>query len=174
MNRINIVPPKNKFTRGTISSANKYKALFNDNDDDDIERPVTVLDMNDPPKWFTNPEQFIYPDTGATNTCVSRKTKLINEVENANDPLNIGSCSNHTLISKSKGKLPLPLPQKATIAHKFEDMTVNLLSVGRTCDQGCVGVFRENDMFISKEEDIDITLQNDPLVTGVRNGNNDL
>lgn len=38
-------------------------------------------------------------------------------------------------------------------------------------DNGCVGVFCNNNMFISKKEDLDIKLKNQPLVTGIRSNN---
>ena len=114
------------------------------------------------PDKLLNPEKYIHPDTRATDTCVSKNTRLIKEIPmKAHNKLLIGSCSNHTMSSSAKGKLPLPsLPEEAATAHKFNDMNINLLSISKTCDNGCVGVFCENDMFISKKEDLDIKLKN--------------
>ena len=89
--------------------------------------------------------------------------------------MKVGSCSNHVLESKSKGELPITkLPNKAKMAYKFEDMSLNLLSMGQVCDAGCVGVFKKKEMYVAKEDDIDITLRNKPIITGTRNGKNDL
>ena len=89
--------------------------------------------------------------------------------------LKVGSCSNHILESKTKGELKIKgLPKTATTAYKFDEMSLNLLSMGQVCDAGCVGVFKEKEMIISNEDDIEITLKKDPILTGKRNGNNDL
>ena len=53
-------------------------------------------------------------------------------------------------------------------------MSLNLLSMGEVCDAGCVGVFREKEMIVAKEDNISIKLKKDPILTGIRSGNNDL
>ena len=46
------------------------------------------------------------------------------------------------------------------MAYKFDNMSLNLLSMGEVCDAGCVGVFREKEMIVAKEDDISIKLKN--------------
>ena len=128
--------------------SNAYSALF-DNDD------------------------CIYPDTGATVTCVKTNTRLNNQKPSSG--MHIGSCSNHVLSSNTQGELPIQgLPTKARIAHKVDGININLLSVGTVCDQQCVGVFKEKEMFIAHKNDVDIKLTGKPIVTGTRNGDGDL
>lgn len=89
--------------------------------------------------------------------------------------MKVGSCSNHIIESESKGELPFKtLPKKAAAAYKFNDISLNLLSVGNVCNEDCVGVFKKKEMFVSKEEDIVITLKKEPLLKGTRNGANNL
>ena len=89
--------------------------------------------------------------------------------------IKVGSCSNHILESKATGELPLQnLPKKARMANKFDQLPLNLLSMGQVCNEDCVEVFRKHDMMIAKEADISIKLKKEPLLTGKRNGNNEL
>lgn len=92
----------------------------------------------------------------------------MNEKPTTGDSLTVGLCSNHTITSDAKGELPIPLPTAARKAHKFNNMNINLLSIGNACNKNCVSVFRKDDMFISKEEDVEIKLLKEPLVTGTR------
>ena len=138
-----------------IETSNRFDAFLDDNDEDE-------------------PENFIHPDTGASKTCVTADTVLRNETPTPNG-LKVGSCSNHILESKAKRELKIKgLPKTVTTAYKFDDMSLNLLSMGQVCDAGCVGVFKEKEMIISKETDIKIKLKKDPVLTGKRKGNNDL
>ena len=66
------------------------------------------------------------------------------------------------------------LSTKARTAHKVDGIDINLLSIGTVCDQQCVGVFKEKEMFIAHENDVEIKLKRDPMVTGTRNGEGDL
>ena len=137
----------------TAITKNKFSVLFNNNEE---------------------PQSFIHPDTGAKKSCVTKRRSLVNDIATPIG-MKIGSCSNHVLESKSKGKLPITkLPDKAKTAYKFEDMSLNLLSIGSVCDAGCVSVFKKSEMYVAKEDDIDITLRKEPIITGTRNGENDL
>ena len=122
-----------------------------------------------------DPNEYLYPDTGATVTCVTNDTKLINEKLTTNG-MKIGSCSNHILQSTATGRLPINLPQAATTAQKVDGININLLSIGQTCDQKCVGIFKEKEMFIANEDNIEIIMHANPLVIGTRKGegHNDL
>ena len=137
-----------------LATSNRFDALLVDDDED--------------------PETFIHPDTGATKTCVTAGTVLRNETPTPIG-LKVGSCSNHIIESKSRGELKIKgLPKTARTAYKFDNMSLNLLSMGQVCDAGCVGVFKEKEMIVAKEDDISIKLEKDPILRGVRSGNNDL
>ena len=71
-------------TTPVLQDENRFRALFLEDDD---------------------PDSFIHPDTGATKTCVTKDTKLINEIETPIG-MKVGSCSNHIIESESKGQLP--------------------------------------------------------------------
>ena len=68
------------------------------------------------------------------------------------------------------------MAQAATTAQKVDGININLLSIGQTCDQKCVSIFKEKEMFIANEDDIEIIMHADPLVTDTRKGegHNDL
>lgn len=118
-------------------------------------------------------DNSIYPDTGATVTCVKPNTVLENQKPFSG--MKIGSCSNHILSSNTQGEPPLQgLPTKARTAHKVDDININLLSIGTVCDQQCVGVFKEKEMFIAHKKDVKIKLKRNPMVTGTRSGEGDL
>ena len=87
-------------------------------------------------------ENSIYTNTGATVICVKPNNILKNE--NPSSGMQIGSCSNHILCSKTQGKLPIQeLPNKAQTAHKVDGININLLSIGTVCNQQCVGIFKK-------------------------------
>lgn len=99
----------------------------------------------------------------------------MNNEQATTNGIKVGSCSNHILESKATGELPLQeLPKKARMANKFDQLPLNLLSMGQVCNKDCVGIFRKHDMLIAKEADISIELTDKPLLMGKQNGNNEL
>ena len=61
-------------------------------------------------------------------------------------------------------------PNKALTAQKVNGINIDLLSVGKTCDQQYISVFKEKEMFIANEKDVEIIMYANPLVIGTRQG----
>ena len=89
----------------TAIAKNKFSVLFNNDEE---------------------PQLFIHPDTGASKSCVTKGTSLVNEIATPIG-MKVGSCSNHVLESKSKGKLPIAkLPDEAkTDSQDMHSFKVN-------------------------------------------------
>ena len=112
-------------------------------------------------------EQYLIPKTVATATCVTLNTKLENE-KKVNDGMWVQSCTGTITTAIAMGDLLLKnLPQEARRANKI-DVTLPLLSVGKVCDSDCTAVFRKGDILIANDNDINIKLLSNPLVTGSR------
>ena len=80
-----------------------------------------------------DPSKYLYPDTGATVTCVNNDKELINEQPTPNG-LKIRTCSNDILQNTVTGELPIKeLPQEVRKTHQVYDININLLSVETTC-----------------------------------------
>ena len=58
-------------------------------------------------------------------------------------PIKVGQPDGTFFISSSKGKVPInnELPQPARIAHSFNNLRTNLMSLGQLCDYGCKATF---------------------------------
>ena len=111
----------------------------------------------------------MYPDTGAFVTYVKSNTKLTNKKPSAE--MKIGSCFNHILHSTTQQELPLQgLPTKARTKHKVDGININLLSIGTVCDQKCVRVFKEKEVFTAHKNNVEMKLNRDQMVTGIRRG----
>ena len=89
--------------------------------------------------------------------------------------MQIRSCSNHMLSNNTQGELPLQgIRTKARTAHKVYGININLLSIGTVCDQQCVGIFKEKEMFIAHENDVEIRLKGNSMMTGTKSSEGDL
>ena len=77
---------------------------------------------------------------------------------------NGGACNGNYITT-------LPLPQissKAAKADTFEEFPTSLMSVGKTSDDGNVSIFTKYGVTVYKEEDVLITCQRNPILTGKR------
>ena len=89
--------------------------------------------------------------------------------------MQIESCLNRILYSRTQGELPLQgLPTKTRTSYNADSININLFSVGTVRKQKFVGVFKEKEMFIVHKDNIEIKLNGDPMVTGTRCGEGDL
>ena len=160
-----------KFKTPTIE--NPYSILTDESDDD--ESRVTddeTLDHILSDNFRTGNDQYLIPDTGATTTCVTLNTKLKNEKKvNANEGMRVQLCTGTVTTAVATGELLLKnLPTAARKANKM-NVTLPLLSIGKVCDTNCTAVFRKDDMLIANDNDINIQLLDEPLVTGPRDRN---
>ena len=106
-------------------------------------------------------------DTGCTINLADSSTPLLHEQQTPFG-ITITSASRHSMKASSKGHLPFNLPARATECHRVPRLHAPLLSIGQACDSHCTAIFTSKKMHLLNNDDIDIRLKAQPILTGTR------
>ncbi len=109
-------------------------------------------------------------DSGADNHCISEedKKRLCLPILRKSSR-RVGVANGGTSKGVNVTKLPFnQLSDTAVRADTFNDFPDSLISVGQLADDKTISIFSKEGVSVHKEEDVLITVQNEPILIGVR------